>query len=92
MYRPSPSFAEAREDRLPIEGTDYGVRSRFSQTRRGRPKKKRPLERSGEADMAAGSLDLPVVDLASPDLKSVAEAVRKVQSHDFSVAWTQQEA
>jgi hypothetical protein len=42
--------------------------------------------------MAAGSLDLPVVDLASPDLQSAAEAVRKVQSHDFSVAWTQQEA
>ncbi|KAM0870136.1 hypothetical protein ACQ4PT_040217 [Festuca glaucescens] len=27
--------------------------------------------------MAAGSLDLPVVDLASPDLQSAAEAVRK---------------
>uniref|UniRef100_A0ACD5ZD07 Uncharacterized protein n=1 Tax=Avena sativa TaxID=4498 RepID=A0ACD5ZD07_AVESA len=37
--------------------------------------------------MAAGSLDLPVVDLASPDLRSAAEAVRKacVESGFFYV-------
>ncbi|KAM0897102.1 hypothetical protein ACQ4PT_022775 [Festuca glaucescens] len=66
MYRPSPSFAEAREDRL---RRGYGVVDsvRADTDVQG---KKRTAERRFRHD-------LPVVDLASPDLQSVAEAVRK---------------
>uniref|UniRef100_A0ACD5TNG0 Uncharacterized protein n=1 Tax=Avena sativa TaxID=4498 RepID=A0ACD5TNG0_AVESA len=67
-------------DRVDCDDSNSLVRLRDSliQTEQTQTSKnKGKIQPSGESDMAAGSLELPVVDLASPDLQSVAEAVRK---------------